>query len=56
MSETEPGMLVTINDEDYEPLDLKYETEFTLGYFEQVRYSLVTSWIDFIAELYGLNF
>ena len=33
MSETEPVTLVTINDEDYEPLGLKYETEYTLGYF-----------------------
>ena len=56
MSETEPGTLVTINEYDYEPLGLKYETEFTLGYFEQVRYYLVTSVILFSDELYGLNF
>lgn len=56
MSETEPVTLVTINDEDYEPLGLKYETEYTLGYFEQVRYYLVTSVVGFSAELYGLNF
>lgn len=56
MSETEPGTWVTINEDDYEPLDLEYETECTLGWFEQVRYSLVNSGIEFSAELYGLNF
>ena len=56
MSETEPGTCVTINHEDYEPLCLKYETEYTIVWFEQVRYYLVTSVILFSDELYGLNF
>lgn len=56
LHETEPGTWVTVEDEDYEPLDLKYETECLLDWFEQVRISLVTSGIEFGAELYGLNF
>ena len=32
MSETEPGTLVTINEYDYEPLRLKYETEYGLNF------------------------
>ena len=35
MSETEPGTCVTINEYDYEPLCLKYETEYTLGYLSR---------------------
>ena len=56
MSETEPGTCVTINEYDYEPLCLKYETELTLVLLEQVWYSLVTSVILFRDELYGLIF
>ena len=32
MNETEPGTLVTINEYDYEPLRLKYETEYGLNF------------------------
>lgn len=57
MSETEPGTLVTINDEDYEPLGLKYETEYTIGWFLActILFSY-TRWTEFIYELYILNF
>ena len=32
MSDTEPGTLVAINKYDYEPLYLKYETEYGLNF------------------------
>lgn len=45
MSETEPVTLVTISEYDYEPLGLKYEAEYTLVWFGQVRYYLSNSGI-----------